>query len=133
MAAAHEAGMSVIRYQVWQMLLQTDPAVTAEDVDKLTDPVEIVNAAYALAVGASLPYEVTLTGTIISVDTEYSADYGNVTVTITVAGAEDKPIVCFRLKGTGADSIAVGDTITVTGTLMNYNGTIEFGSGCTLG
>ena len=36
MAAAHEAGMSVIRYQVWQMLLQTDPAVTAEDVDKLT-------------------------------------------------------------------------------------------------
>lgn len=106
---------------------------TGEDVDKLTDPVEIVNAAYALAVGASLPYEVTLTGTIIRVDTEYSADYGNVTVTITVAGVEDKPIVCFRLKGTGADSIAVGDTITVTGTLMNYNGTIEFGSGCTLG
>lgn len=106
---------------------------TGEDVEKLTDPVEIVNAAYALEIGASLPYEVTLTGTITSVDTAYSADFGNVTVTITVAGAEGKPIQCYRLKGTGADTIAVGDTITVTGTLMNYNGTIEFTSGCTLG
>lgn len=26
-----------------------------------------------------------------------------------------------------------GDTITVTGRLKNYNGTIEFNSGCTLG
>ena len=104
---------------------------TGEDVIVLTDPVEIVNAAYALDVGASIPYEVTLTGTIISVDTEYSADYGNVTVTITVAGAEDKPIQCFRLKGDGADTIAVGDVITVTGTLMNYGGKIEFNSGCT--
>ena len=105
---------------------------TGEDVVVLTDPVEIVKAAYELGVGESLPYEVTLTGTIISVDTAYSAQYGNVTVTITVAGAEDKPVQCFRLKGAGADTIGVGDTITVTGTLKNYNGTVEFNSGCTL-
>ena len=36
------------------------------------------------------------------------------------------------MKGTGADVIAVGDTITVKGTLKNYSGTKEFDSGCTL-
>lgn len=36
------------------------------------------------------------------------------------------------MKGTGADVIKVTDTITVTGTLTNYNGTIEFETGCTL-
>ena len=36
------------------------------------------------------------------------------------------------MKGTGAETLAVGDTITVTGTIKNYNGTIEFDSGCTL-
>ena len=41
--------------------------------------------------------------------------------------------MCFRLKGEQAAGLAVGDTITVTGTLMNYNGTIEFDAGCKLG
>ncbi len=95
------------------------------------DPAEIVNAAYALAEGESLPYMATLTGTVKSIDTPYSADYNNITVTIEIEGSADKPIVCFRLKGDGADALAVGDVITVTGQLMNYSGTIEFNSGCT--
>ena len=44
----------------------------------------------------------------------------------------DKPIQCYRLKGEGADIIGEGDTITVTGTLKNYKGTIEFDAGCNL-
>jgi len=49
-----------------------------------------------------------------------------------VEGKEDKPIMCYRMKGTGADVIAVGDTITVSGILKNHQGTVEFDAGCTL-
>ncbi len=104
------------------------------DVEIYETPEAILNAAYALESGATLsagtPY--TLTGVITVVDTAYSPDYGNVTVTIVVGDMEDKPIQCFRLKGEGADAIKAGDTITVTGVIKNYNGKIEFDSGCTL-
>lgn len=98
---------------------------------QLNTPAEVVDAAYALAAGEVLG-EYTLTGVITSVDLAYDSNYKNVTVTIAVAGKEDKPIVAFRLKGENADVIKAGDTITVTGTLKNYNGTVEFDAGCTL-
>ncbi len=93
---------------------------------------EIINAAYALESGAAFTAPATLTGKVVSVDTPYSEQYGNVTVTIQVEGFESKPIQCFRMKGTGADTVKAGDTITVTGTIKNYNGTIEYDAGCTL-
>ena len=96
------------------------------------DMVEIVKAAYALEVGASLPYQSTLRGEIVAINTVYSAEYKNITVTIAVEGAEDMPIMCYRLKGEGIEDLAVGNIITVTGTLKNYSGTIEFDAGCTL-
>ena len=96
-----------------------------------TDPKEIVDALYALKSGESLPYSAVLTGKITQIDTAYSPDYKNITVTITVEGREDKPVLCYRLKGTGAETLKVGDVITVTGTLTNYNGTFEYTSGCT--
>ena len=104
---------------------------TTANID-MTDPAAVVNAAYALEAGASMSEAATLTGVITSIDTAYSEQYGNITVTIQVGDMTDKLIMCFRLKGDGAAELAVGDTITVTGTLMNYNGTIEFGAGCTL-
>lgn len=91
-----------------------------------TDPMEIIAAAYALEEGASLPYNAELTGVITEIGTPYDAQYKNVTVTIEVEGAEDKPIECYRLKGTGADKLAVGDTVTVYGVLKNHYGKIEF-------
>lgn len=96
-----------------------------------TDAEEILNAAYELAEGQKMEGTQTLVGKITSVDTPYSAQYKNVTVTITVEGFEDKPIKCYRLAGEGADTLAVGDVITVTGTLANYQGTVEFEQGCT--
>ena len=114
---------------------QFDKTATLEILEKAAPtmtPEEIVDAAYALEAGQTLEGTHTLTGVISSVDTPYDSGYKNVTVTIKVPGKEDKPIQCFRLKGTGADVIRVGDTITVTGTLKNYNGTIEFDAGCTL-
>ena len=89
-------------------------------------------AAYQLAEDIAMTSESTLTGVIASIDTEYSAEYGNITVTIIPAGLEDYKIQCYRLSGEGAADLAVGDTITVTGTLKNYKGTIEFDKGCVL-
>ena len=81
-----------------------------------TTPAEIVKAAYALASGAMLPGTHTLTGEIIAVDS-----YTN--PTIVVEGMEDKPLYCFKLRD---NRFEVGDTITVRGTIKNYNGTVEF-------
>ena len=98
----------------------------------LTTPEEILTAAYALEKDTELDGTYTLTGKITKINTAYNAQYGNVTVTIAVEGLEDKPIQCFRMKGEGADTVKAGDTITVTGKIKNYNGTVEFDAGCTL-
>ena len=89
-------------------------------------------AAYGLLDGEAMTSAKTLTGVVASIDTAYSPDYKNITVTIVVAGLEDYKVQCYRLSGEGAENLAVGDTITVTGTLKNYKGTIEFDKGCTL-
>ena len=91
-----------------------------------------VLSAYTLEDGLSIDSAKTMTGVISSIDTAYSEEYKNITVTIVVAGMENNAIQCYRLAGEGADTLAVGDTITVTGTLKNYKGTIEFDKGCTL-
>ena len=92
----------------------------------------ILDIAYALQPGESTEESYTLTGVISSVNTPWSDQYSNITVTIIVDGNTEKPMMCFRLKGEGAQGLKVGDTITVTGTFTNYNGTIEFNAGCTL-
>ena len=91
-----------------------------------------IDEAYALEKGEALTEERVLTGVIKSIDTPYSDQYKNITVTIQVEGREDKPIMCYRLKGEGAAELNPGDTITVQGLLKNYNGTIEFDAGCQL-
>lgn len=95
-------------------------------------PADVVAAAYALKPDESLEGTYTLTGVISAVNTAYNSTFQNVTVTINVIGVDGKPIQCYRMEGEGADQIGTGDTITVTGTLKNYNGTIEFDAGCTL-
>ena len=96
------------------------------------DMVSVVDAAYALKSGESMANSVRLTGKIISIDSLWNPDFQNITVTIEVAGAEDKPIQCYRLKGDGAQDLAIGNIITVSGVIKNYSGTIEFDAGCLL-
>ena len=84
--------------------------------------------AFALEEGKALNYMSQLTGTITEIPTAYSDEYKNVTVNIEVQG---QTVQCFRLQGEGADKLAVGDVITVTGTLKNYKGTVEFDAKCT--
>ena len=90
-------------------------------------------SGYKLLDGEAQEVAKTITGTVVAVDTPWSEDYQNITVTIVVGGLENYPIMCYRLSGEGAKDLAVGDTITVTGYLKNYKGTIEFDAGCTLG
>lgn len=86
--------------------------------------------AYTLTDGEKQAAPSTLTGKIVSIDTAWSEQYGNITVTIVIGGVDSYKIQCYRLKGEGADTLEVGDTITVNGTIKNYKGTIEFDSGC---
>ena len=86
---------------------------------------EIVAAAYALGTGEALDGEYTLTGEITNVK-QYDTSSTNICLTISVEG---KDFYCYWMRdnanGDNA-ALAVGDTITVTGTIKNYNGTIEF-------
>ena len=91
----------------------------------------LLKALYALSTDATLG-KYTLTGVITAVSDPYSTQYKNITVIIVVDGYTQYPVTCYRVKGTGADKIGVGDTITVTGTLLDYKGTKEFTSGCTI-
>ncbi len=96
------------------------------------DDVRTLLAAYALEDGMTMDGTFTLTGVIHKIPTAWSPEYKNITVDMTIAGLSDMPFECYRLSGEGADTLAIGDTITVTGTIKNYKGTIEFNQGCTL-
>ncbi len=97
-------------------------------------PAEILAAAYELESGVMLSegYEYTLEGVITEVNTEYSEDYKNITVTIAVDGvtAENNTIQCYRMKdATGVDGvskIAVNDHIKVKGAIQKYGDIVEF-------
>lgn len=104
-------------------------APTPEPVDEV---LALLEEAYALKDGQSLSHAATLTGTVTKIDTPWSDKYANISVVIQVDGHADMPILCFRLEGEGAEYLQKGDVITVTGTLTNYKGTIEFDAGCTL-
>lgn len=89
----------------------------------------VAGYAYTLEEGATMSRESTITGVITAIPSAYSADYGNIIVNIDVPGLEGYTVQCYRL--TGGEDLAEGDTITVTGTITNYKGTIEFGKACT--
>ena len=88
----------------------------------------LVLEAYDLAVNATIK-NATLTGTITKIDTAYSSQYKNITVTIAVGNLENKTIQCYRLAG--GSELKVGDKITVVGTLKNNGGKIRFEAAAT--
>lgn len=96
----------------------------------LDTPEKIVNAAYALGKNETLG-AYTLTGVVKTIDYSYNASNNTMTVTIQVGDMADKLIKCFKLTGEEGAKVAVNDTITATGTIKNYNGTVEFDT-CTL-
>lgn len=100
----------------------TTPATTTTTAPSAD--VAVLEEAFALGVGQQLPGEVTLTGTITAIK-EVSDQYQNATFTLTVQG---KDLLCYRVKpATGTPlTVTMGDRLTLTGTIQNYKGTIEF-------
>ncbi len=105
-----------------------DGACSNCQVERIVVDKAVVEEAYALESGKSMTGTQTLRGKIISIDEAYNSGYNNVTLTIVIGDLTDKPIQCYRL--TGGSELCVGDTITVSGTIKNYNGTIEFDANC---
>ena len=99
---------------------------------EFVDQKALLKAAFALGEGAAMDYPAVMTGTVVKIVSEWSEEYGNITVTIVCDGKTEQPIMCYRLSGEGADKLAVGDKIAVYGTIKNYKGTIEFDKGCSL-
>lgn len=79
--------------------------------------------AYKLAQGATMEGTHTLTGTVTDVA---EAKDGEARLTFVVEGYDQYPIYCYWLKGDDAGTLMEGDMITVTGTIKNYKGTVEF-------
>lgn len=102
----------------------------------VADSALLVDELYKLTANGSLKGgKYTLKGTVIAIDTTYSASYGNITVTMVIEGKEDKPVQCYRMvAGTITDisGVTVGDTLEVYGTLKKYNSTYELDTGCQL-
>lgn len=91
------------------------------------DPNHYFEMTIADAIKASDYSKVQITGEVIKIDTAYSSQYNNISVTI----ADDTgSILCYRLKG-GKD-LKVHDVITVKGEKVYYNQTThEINSGAT--
>lgn len=87
----------------------------------------LVDRAFRLGTGEKIE-NVTLTG-IVTSSQGYSEGYGNATFDLQVQGTDGaKTIYCYRVKP--ADSsrpdVAEGDRLSLSGTIQNYKGTIEF-------
>jgi len=70
-----------------------------------------------------------MTGVITKIDTPFDDQYGNITFTMAVG---ENSIYCYRVKGSGADELQVGDTVMVAGGMEIYNNKPQFSSGCAL-
>ena len=91
----------------------------------IPDQSATLDPAFLLADGEAMKGTQVLVGTVESIPSAYSEQYGNITVNLAIG---DKIVQAYRL--TGGAELAVGDTITVIGNIKNYKGTIEFDKNC---
>ena len=118
------AGSSVVAPSTTVTASPTTTATkpTASAADKA-----LVDRAFQLGVGAKIE-NVTLTGVVTSGE-GYSAGYNNATFDLQVEGTNGvRTIYCYRVKPADASrrEVAEGDWLSLSGTIQNYKGTIEF-------
>ena len=90
---------------------------------------DIVNALYQLKPGQKTEKTYVITGVVTSIKYAFDPTYNNVSVNIVVGNLTDKPVLLYRITGEGADTLKVGDTVTVRAAITNYNGTFETDAG----
>ena len=86
---------------------------------------EIMDQAFALSVGETLQGTYHLSGVVSHIDVDYTENRG-VCLYMNVNEPLSRELYCYRLNGEGAELITVGTTVTVSGTIKNYKGLIEF-------
>ncbi|MCH5238793.1 MAG: hypothetical protein J1F38_01080 [Muribaculaceae bacterium] len=124
-------GSSLVEY--------TAPANSQKPENPTPEPeVEEWNVAQALAqIKEGFTGNAIVTG-IISDISEISTQYGNATYTIKDALTDTEGLLVYRgyyLEGekfTSEDQLTVGDTVKVSGKLVDYNGTLEFTTGSSI-
>ena len=126
-----------------EVLNDTNGQVTLYVTVERYTAAEILQSAYEIQPGETLETAYILTGTIVSIDTEYNTNYHNMTFTMVVDGDVEHLVKCYRVSGckyyvdaegnhyvASLADLAVGDTVTVQGMITNYQGTVEFAQGC---
>ena len=83
----------------------------------------ILDEAASLGNKETLFGDRTVTGTVKEIKENYTEQYKNISFVLTDGTAD---ILVWRAKGDCASTLTVGSTVTVTGTVINYDGTIEF-------
>lgn len=101
-------------------------------IPQARDMAAVLDEAYSLRLRQQLSYYATLTGQVTSIIKEWSEDYQDVTLIMSVPSAGNRQVRCYGLVGEGTELLQVGDTITVTGILKKYATIVEFDIGCTL-
>ena len=84
---------------------------------------EMLAAASKLDNETYLPYTTTIQGKVSSIDEEYNTTYKNITFYVDVDGTQ---VYCYRVKGDGMDTLAVGDTVKVEGNLTAHYNSPQF-------
>ena len=77
----------------------------------------LLNEAQSLAPGASLSGDRTITAKVGEIDEPYTDQYKNISFYLTDG---EYSILVHRGKGDGIENLKTGDTVTVTGTVTNY-------------
>ena len=76
-----------------------------------------------------LPYTTTIEGKVSEIADPYNTQYKNITFYVNVNGTS---VYCYRVKGEGMETLAVGDTVKVVGNLTAYNHNPQFDSKATV-
>ena len=84
---------------------------------------EMLEAASKLDNETYLPYTTTIQGKVSSIDEAYNTTYKNITFNVDVDGTN---VYCYRVKGDGMDTLAVGDTVKVEGNLTAHYNSPQF-------
>ena len=106
--------------------------VAAEEGAEVTEnEYKVIDTAFELRDGQKFSGDFSLTGVVTAIVSEYNAESECVTVDLKVhdSKGEEKIVRCYDMKGENAATLGVGDAVTVTGSIKNYNGIIAMGKG----
>ena len=104
--------------------------VLLEHAGTEADPYSVADARAAIDAGTGTQ-GVYATGIVSEIVTAYNSQYKNISFNISADGTTSADqLEAYRCVGTEAANVAVGDVVVVSGNLIKYGDTYEFGQGC---